>query len=172
MKIKLFELYSHGETLRGIILKPSDAVFPCKAVIVSHGFASNMLITFGYAKQFVDAGYVAVLYDFCMSGSGISSGKSTGMSVVTEKANLVDVLHYVKHLDYVDGNHISLAGCSQGGLVSALTAAEYEQDIESLFLYYPALCIPDDARRGHMISAKFNPDDIPDEFYAIFVKLS
>lgn len=172
MKIKLFELYSHGETLRGIILKPSDAVFPCKAVIVSHGFASNMLITFGYAKQFVDAGYVAVLYDFCMSGSGISSGKSTEMSVVTEKANLVDVLHYVKHLDYVDGNHISLAGCSQGGLVSALTAAEYEQDIESLFLYYPALCIPDDARRGHMISAKFNPDDIPDEFYAIFVKLS
>lgn len=51
-----------------------------------------------------------------MSGSGISSGKSTGMSVVTEKANLVDVLYYVKHLDYVDGNHISLAGCSQGVL--------------------------------------------------------
>lgn len=171
MKIKPFEIYSHGDTLRGIILKPDNMISLCKTVIVSHGFASNMLITFGYAKQFADAGYVAVLYDFCRSGSGVSSGKSTEMSVITEKANLADLLHYVKHLDYVDSTRISLAGCSQGGFVSALTAVEYEQDIECLFLYYPALCIPDDARRGHMISAKFDPDNIPDEFFAINVKL-
>lgn len=171
MKLEPFEIYSHGNTLRGVILKPENIKQPCKAVIVSHGFASNMLITFCYAKQFADAGYVAVLYDFCMSGSGISSGKSTGMSVITEKENLADVLHYVKHLDYVNSNRISLAGCSQGGLVSALVAAQFEADIECLFLYYPALCIPDDARRGHMITAKFNPNCIPDEFYALFVKL-
>jgi len=171
MNMKPFEIYSHGNTIRCVILKPSNMVRPCKAVIVSHGFASNMLITFGYAKQFADAGYVAVLYDFCMSGSGISSGKSTGMSVLTETENLADVLHYVKHLDYVNENRISLAGCSHGVLVSALAAARLEADIECLFLYYPALCIPDDARRGHMITAKFNPNCIPNEFYALFVKL-
>lgn len=172
MKIKPFEIYSHCNTLRGIILLPKNRNKPCKTVIVSHGFASNMMITFGYAKQFADNGYVAVLYDFCMSGSGISSGKSTGMSVLTEMENLEDLLYYVRTLDYVDNNKISLAGCSQGGLVSALTAAKHEDKVQSLFLYYPALCIPDDARRGHMISAQFDPDNIPDTFYAIFVKLS
>lgn len=172
MKIKPFSIYSHCNTLRGIILKPDNVAFPCKTVIVSHGFASNMMITFGYAKTFVKAGYVAILHDFCMSGSGISSGKSTGMSVLTEKENLIDVLDYAKKLSFVDKNKISLAGCSQGGLVSALAAAERQEDIERLFLYYPALCIPDDARRGHMITAKFNPDNIPEKFYALFVKLS
>lgn len=150
---------------------PGKAEFPCKTVIVSHGFASNMLITFNYAKTFVKAGYAAVLYDFCMSGSGISSGRSTGMSVITEKENLIDVLDYIKKQDFADENHISLAGCSQGGLVSALAAASREKDVENLFLYYPALCIPDDARRGHMITAKFNPEEIPEKFRALFVKL-
>lgn len=172
MKISPFSINSHGNTLRGIILKPNKSALPCKAVIVSHGFSSNMMITFGYAKTFVQAGYIAVLYDFCMSGSGISSGKSTGMSVITEKENLLDVIDYVKNLKFVDENKLSLVGCSQGGLVSALAAAQREEEIEGLFLYYPALCIPDDARRGHMISAKFNPDKIPDTFYAITIKLS
>lgn len=172
MKIRPFRIYSHLNTLRGVILKPKKLKVPCKAIIVSHGFASNMFITFNYAKMFADAGYVAVLYDFCMSGSGISSGRSTGMSVLTEKDNLIDVIDYVKRLDYVNNNNISLAGCSQGGLVSALTAAQREEDIKALFLYYPALCIPDDARRGHMISAKFDPEKIPETFYAINVKLS
>jgi len=172
MKLKYFSIYSHCNTLRGTILFPKNITTPCKAVIVSHGFASNMMITFNYAKTFVKAGYIAVLYDFCMSGSGISSGKSTGMSVITEKENLIDVIDYVKRLDFVDEKHISLAGCSQGGLVSVLAAAQREEDIESLFLYYPALCIPDDARRGCMITAKFNPEEIPDKFKVIFVKLS
>ncbi len=172
MKIKPFSIYSHCNTLRGVILMPKEMKAPCKTVIVSHGFASNMVITFGYAKTFAQAGYVAILYDFCMSGSGISSGKSTGMSVLTEKANLIDVIDYAKHLDFVDENNISLAGCSQGGLVSALAAAERQEDVKRLFLYYPAFCIPDDARRGHMITAKFNPNEIPDKFNAIFVRLS
>lgn len=172
MKIKPFSIYSHGNTLRGIILYSDKTIKPGKTMIVSHGFASNMAITFNYAKTFVQAGYITFLYDFCMSGSGISSGKSTGMSVITEKENLIDVIDYAKHLEFVDQNHISLAGCSQGGLVSALAAAERKDEIERLFLYYPALCIPDDARRGHMITAKFNPNKIPDTFRAITIKLS
>ena len=83
MKITPFSIISRSNKLRGIILRPNTLSSPCKTVIVSHGFASNMLITFGYAKTFAQAGYIAVLYDFCMSGSGISGGKSTGMSVLT-----------------------------------------------------------------------------------------
>ena len=172
MKIKPFSIPSRSNRLRGVILIPQRLSHPVRTVIISHGFASNMLITSPYAKPFTDQGYIAVLYDFCMSGSGISSGKSTGMSVLTEAENLMDLIDYVKTLPLTDENHISLAGCSQGGLVSALTAAQREADIEALFLYYPALCIPDDARRGHMITARFDPENIPDIFYAINVKLS
>lgn len=32
----------------------------------------------------------------------------------------------------------------------------------SVFLFYPALCIPDDARAGKMMFAKFDPADIPE----------
>ena len=34
-------------------------------------------------------------------------------------------------------------------------------DIERLVLFYPAFCIPDDARRGQMMFAKFDPANIP-----------
>ncbi len=166
-----FELESQGCRLRGFILKP-EAAEPIPAVIVSHGFASCTRDTKKYAQVLVEEGYAAVCFDFCMSGSGRSSGSSLGMSVLTEKTDLLNVLDYVKTLDFVDPARIILAGCSQGGLVSALAAAEREADVEQLILYYPALCIPDDARRGRMINARFDPDHVPDRFRAMFVRLS
>ncbi len=166
-----FELESQGRRLRGFLLKPEGAG-PMPAVVVSHGFGSCARDTKKYAQVFVEEGYAAVCFDFCMSGSGRSSGSSLGMSVLTEKVDLLNVLDYVKSLDFVDPARITLAGCSQGGLVSALAAAEREADVERLVLYYPALCIPDDARRGRMINAKFDPDHVPDRFRALFVKLS
>ena len=166
-----FEIDSQGCKLRGFILRPvKEGRLP--VVIVSHGFASCTRDTKKYARVFADEGFAAVCFDFCMSGSGRSTGSSLGMSVLTEKADLFNVLDYVKGLDYVDPVRITLAGCSQGGLVSALAAAERESEVERLVLYYPALCIPDDARRGHMINAKFDPDHVPDRLRALFVRLS
>ncbi|MBR1989511.1 MAG: alpha/beta hydrolase, partial [Firmicutes bacterium] len=55
-----------------------------------------------------------------------------------------------------------LMGCSQGGLVSALTAAKHPEMVSRLVLFYPALCIPDDARAGRMMLAKFDPANIPE----------
>lgn len=165
-----FEIDSQGCKLRGFILRP-QRIGRLPAVIVSHGFASCTRDTKKYARIFVDEGFIAVCFDFCMSGSGRSSGSSLGMSVLTEKTDLFNVLDYVKGLDCVDPDHITLAGCSQGGLVSALAAAERENEVKRLVLYYPALCIPDDARRGHMISAKFDPDHVPAQFRALFVRL-
>lgn len=166
-----FEIDSQGCRLRGFILRPvKEGRIP--AVIVSHGFGSCTRDTKKYARVFVDEGYAAICFDFCMSGSGTSSGSSLGMSVLTEKTDLLNVLDYVKTLDYVDPDHITLAGCSQGGFVSALAAVERESEVERLVMYYPALCIPNDARRGHMITARFDPGHVPEQFRALFVKLS
>ena len=89
-----FELDSQGCKLRGFILR-LRRTGSRPAVIVSHGFASCTRDTKKYAHVFVDEGYTAVCFDFCMSGSGKSSGSSLGMSVLTEKADLLNVLDCV-----------------------------------------------------------------------------
>ncbi len=165
-----FEIDSQGCRLRGFVLRPQRAG-RLPAAIVSHGFGSSTRDTKKYARVFANEGFAAFCFDFCMSGSGKSTGSSLGMSVLTEKTDLLNVLDYVKGLDFVDTDHITLAGCSQGGLVSALAAAERESEVERLVLYYPALCIPDDARRGQMINARFDPDHVPERFRALFVRL-
>ena len=43
--------------------------------------------------------------------------------------------------------------------------------ISKLVLFYPALCIPDDARAGKMMFAKFDPDHIPDIIHCGPMKL-
>ncbi|MFH1513284.1 MAG: alpha/beta fold hydrolase, partial [Bacillota bacterium] len=138
----------------------------------SHGFASNTNDTRRYARVFAKAGYAAVYFDFCGSGRSKSDGCSTDMSMLTEKEDLSAVLDAVRSLDFVDASQIILAGCSQGGLVSALLAAEREADVAKLILYFPGFCIPDDARRGKMLNARFDPEHVPETFRTVlFIKL-
>ena len=135
-------------------------------VILSHGFMANSSMCKGYAKLLAGMGYLAFTYDFCGGCLiGKSSGKTTDMSVLTEMADLRAVLHYVADLPYVDADRISLLGCSQGGFVSAMVAADIPEKIDRLALLYPALCIPDDARKGHMMFAKFDPANVPDKMW-------
>lgn len=150
-------------------LPDSDKALP--AVIISHEFGMNMSSTARYAKALYNFGYAAFIFDFCGSGSGISDGKSTKNSLLTEKEDLSRVLDYVRSLDCIDNDRITLMGCSQGGLVTALLAAERESEVERIILCYPALSIPDDARKGDMLGAKFTPDKLPEEYHSLYVKL-
>lgn len=132
------------------------------AVILSHGFLSNERSCFTYAKLLAGMGFLAVTYDFC--GGGIickSDGRKQDMTVFTEKADLLAVIKSVR--EQYDAADIFLLGCSQGGFVSGLTAAELgAENISGLLLFYPAICIPDDARSGKMMFYKFDPNNIPD----------
>jgi pimeloyl-ACP methyl ester carboxylesterase len=131
-------------------------------VILSHGFLANERMCIPYAKLLADMGFLAVTFDFC--GGGIisrSDGRSQDMTVLTEKADLLAVIEGVKTQFSPTG--ITLLGCSQGGFVSGLAAAELGIDwIERLILFYPAVCIPDDARKGRMMFYSFDPDQLPD----------
>ena len=149
---------AHGVLIiRGFLLKPElEGKLP--AVIVSHGFASNTRDTQRYAKVFAEAGYATVYFDFCGAARGKGDGHSVDMSVLTEKEDLSVVLDEVHALDFVDASRAILAGCRQGGLVSALFAAEREADVAQLILYFPGFCIPDDARRGRLLRGRFDPN--------------
>lgn len=143
---------------------------PC--VILSHGFMANQKMCKKYAMHLAEKGFVTFTYDFVGGGLGIkSSGKMCDMTVFTEVADCKDVISYVKTLDYVDADNITLLGCSQGGFVSALTAVDLPDVVKRLVLFYPAFCIPDDSRSGHMVFAKFDPANIPEKIQCGPVKI-
>lgn len=157
----LFSCEREGLTIRGTEYKPQGENLP--VAIVCHGFMAFQDTVRQYAKALAALGYAAYCFDFC-GGSvvkGKSDGKTTEMSVLSEMKDLEAVIAYVKSLSYT-GDELLLMGCSQGGFVSALTAAKHPGLVNKLVLFYPALCIPDDARSGKMMFAKFDPQNIPE----------
>ncbi len=169
MKKENFTCQRDNLKIRGHVWREKDGVLP--AVILSHGFLANESTCHGYAKLFASLGYAAFTYDFCGGGLGCrSDGRSEDMSVLTEIADLEAVLACVKEREDIDSGDISLLGCSQGGFVSALTAKSHPE-IRNLILLYPALCIPDDARRGKMLMFEFDPQNMPELLCRIPMKI-
>lgn len=152
-----------GLAIRGTEYRPAGSNLP--AAIVSHGFMANQKTVRHYAKHLAKMGYAAYCFDFnggSVAGSK-SDGKTTDMSVLTEVMDLEAVIDHVLQLPYIDGSKgILLMGCSQGGFVSALTAARRKEQVSRLILFYPAFCIPDDARAGKMMFAQFDPCNVPE----------
>ncbi len=156
-----FSCAREGLTIRGYEYRPQGEDLPI--AIVSHGFMANLSTVKHYAKRLAQLGYAAYCYDFnggCVM-FGRSDGKTTEMSVLTEVKDLSAVIDYACGLPYTNAERILLMGCSQGGFVSALTAAKLKDRIRKLVLFYPALCIQDDARNGRMMWAKFDPKKVP-----------
>ena len=157
-----FECKRDDLTIRGTEYRSVGGSLP--VAIVSHGFMAWQDTVRQYAKELARMGYCAYCFDFC-GGSVMKKGKSDGattdMSVLTEVRDLEAVIEYTQSLPYT-GNELLLMGCSQGGFVSALVAAKHPELVNKLVLFYPALCIPDDARAGKMILAKFDPKNIPE----------
>lgn len=166
-----FSCQRGGLMIRGVEYRPQGDNLP--VAIISHAFMMNRNMCRQYAELFADMGYASYIFDFCGGSliAGKSDGKTTDMSVTTEKEDLKAVIDYVRGFPYVNQDNITLMGCSQGGLVSALVAAEQTERIKKLVLFYPALCIPDDARAGRMMLAKFDPRNPPEVLYCGPMKL-
>lgn len=166
-----FECKRGSLTIRGTEYRPEGNDLP--VAIVSHGFMANQGTVRHYAKVLAAMGYAAYCFDFCGGCvvGGKSDGKTTEMSVLTEVADLMTVIGYATSRPYVRKDKLVLMGCSQGGFVSALTAARLKDRVTELILFYPALCIPDDARKGRMMFARFDPAAIPDVFWCGPMKL-
>lgn len=162
--ISKFEAKRDNLCIRGKIYGEATGARP--AVILSHGFLANQMMCKKYAICLAKMGYICFTFDFCGGGLFNSSdGKTTEMSIFSEVKDLEAVIGYVKDCTFVDGEKISLLGCSQGGVVSAMVAKKQPEKIWKLILFYPALCIPDDARKGKMVFAKFNPVNVPEKMW-------
>lgn len=158
----IFECKRDDLTIRGTEYRSEEENLPI--AIVCHGFMAWQDSVRGYTKLLAEMGYAAYCFDF--NGGSVmksrSEGKTTDMSVLTEVKDLEAVIEYLRTLPYVDKENIFLMGCSQGGFVSALVAAKNKYPINKLSMFYPAFCIPDDARAGKMQAAKFDPENVPE----------
>lgn len=151
----------------GVLYRPETAQGRLPLVIVSHGFGGNNQWGKPYAEVLTKRGYLVYCFDFCGGGNrSRSDGKTTEMSIFTERDDLKAVLHNLRQLPEVDTTRITLMGESQGGIVTAITAAEVEPLVHDIVLFYPAFCIPDDSRRRFP-----NPQDMPEEGEIWGVKL-
>ena len=161
----IFSCSREGLVIQGTEYRPAGGRLP--AAIVSHGFMANQETVRHYARHLAEIGYAAYCFDF--NGGSVmgskSAGKTTDMSVLTEMLDLEAVIDHVLQLPHVDSSRgVVLMGCSQGGFVSALTAVKRQEQVSRLVLFYPALCIPDYARAGKMMFAKFDPHNVPERF--------
>lgn len=181
-----------GLTIKGVrYLCPSVDGRKLPAIIASHGFTDNYTGMEVYCEALCREEYAAFCFSFCGGGSigeppeVHSDGDSRDMSLFSEVRDLCAVIEYVRALDYIDGERITLLGASQGGFVSGLAAARYQDGaqnkdchndggqgtaaaekkscIERLIMLYPALCIPDHARRGLLGGAKYDTENVPEE---------
>lgn len=136
-----------------------EGVYP--AVIMCHGYNGVGTDFVKECTYFAQNGYIAYAFDFCGgSGRSRSSGKSTDMTIFTEKEDLVAVFKHIKELSNVDSEHVFLHGGSQGGLVAALAAEELADEVKGLMLYFPAFNIPYDWTNMHPDVNKI-PEVIP-----------
>jgi len=158
-----------GLQIRGMEYFPNEEQKKTKypVIIVSHGFTGNYISTKDYCRTFAQMGYVAFSFNFCGGGRNYeeddlkSEGESTETTILTEVEDLIAVKDYVKALPYTDETNLILAGTSQGGLVSGLTAAKCKDEIKKLIMICPALCIPDHARRGCLGGSHYDVNDVP-----------
>lgn len=133
----------NGRCSDAVFYKP-EGVEKYPLVIFSHGYNGHKSDFDISAKYFASNGIGAICHTFCGGSTRDESGfGTTNMTLFTEKEDLIAIIEEVKKWENVESDKIFLFGGSQGGMVSAMTAEEREEDVAGLILLYPAFCIPD-----------------------------
>lgn len=147
-----------GRKIYGVLNRPVTAQGRLPIAIVSHGFNGTHHFAQDYFGPLAELGYMTYAFDFpCGSVFSRSDSNTMNMSVLDEQSDLRAIVNYFRRQPYVNPERIVLIGESQGGLVSALTAAQMRKEVSRLVLIYPALCIPDNWNERYP-----RQEDIPD----------
>ena len=151
---------NEGDDIYGIAYIPDSDDEKYPLVIFSHELGRTYTSGTDYAKKLAAQGIATYTFDFRNGGPTSKSGNDLSkMSVMTEVSDLETVIATAKTWDFVDVDKIVLIGGSQGGFVTAATAAKHTNEIAGVVLLYPAFGIAEEAHE--MFSSV---DDIPDTY--------
>lgn len=146
VKVEELKIANGENTIYGKIYYPdAEGKFP--AIIMSHGYNGAHTDFTTECNYYAKNGYVAYAFDFCGgSGRSKSTGKTTDMTIFTERDDVIAVFNHFTEMERVDADKIFLFGGSQGGLATTLATEELGDKVAGMALYFPALCIPDNWR--------------------------
>ena len=135
-------------------------------VMILHGFTGNKneprLIAI--ANNLEKEGIASIRFDF--NGHGDSEGDFQDMTVLNEIEDAKKVYDYVSKLPQVTS--VSIAGHSQGGVVTSMLAGELgDKKVKSIALLAPAAVLRDDAIRGNLFGVTFDSSN-PPEYVEVF----
>lgn len=153
------EVYNGNQKIYGVAYIPEIANGRKPLVICAHGLGGSYRSNLSYAKQLAEHGIASYCFDFRGGGGTMSDGDVTQMSVMTEVSDLECVLQAAQSWDFVDSKNISLLGTSQGGIVSAITAARHSNEIKGVMLCYPAFLVHDAVHEQFA-----SLDEVPDSY--------
>ena len=88
------------------------------------------------------------------------------MSIFTEQEDLMVVIDAIGSREDIDPSHLYLLGSSQGGVVSAITAARQPDRIAGMILLYPAFILCEEANSLFADAAA-----IPDSYYFLWMEV-
>lgn len=142
MQKKELHISHHDRTTSYVFYEPEN-VEKYPLVIFSHGYNGHRYDFEKTCEYFVGEGIACASISFCGGSTRDDSGyPTTQMSLITEKEDLLALFESLVLEDKVLSDKVFLFGCSQGGLVSALSAAELKNKLAGLVLLFPALHIP------------------------------
>ena len=141
-----------GQDIWGQIYLPATLESGRKVplAILAHGYNSSFKEVEAYAQTLSSNGIACYIFDFCGgSVKSKSEGKTTEMSVFTEADDVAAIVEASKSWGFVDANRVALLGCSQGGLVAAISSSQIPEAFKAVVLVYPALMIAEHAVSVH-----------------------
>lgn len=149
----------HGKL--AAVLQTPDKAKNYPLVIIMHGFTSNKefeLLT-NLADDLEKEGIASLRFDF--NGHGQSEGRFQDMTVPNEIEDAKHVYEYASKLPQVTS--ISMAGHSQGGVVTSMTAGILgTQKVKSIALMAPAAVLREDAIRGLLFGKQYDSLNPPE----------
>lgn len=149
----------HGK-LSAVIQTPNKLTsYPL--VIICHGFTAekNQDLLKTLANNLEAYGIASIRFDF--NGHGASEGDFEKMTVLNEIEDAKLVYAYARDLPGVTS--VSMAGHSQGGVVTSMVAGQLGADkIKCIALMAPAAVLREDALRGNIFTEHYDAINPPE----------
>ena len=149
----------HGKLFATLQTPDSQKKFPL--VILCHGFNADKEypVLKILADELEARGVASIRFDF--NGHGKSDGEFQDMTIVNEIVDAKKVYAYARALPNV--TKISIAGHSQGGVVSSMIAGELgAKKINRVVLLAPSAVLRDNALRGELFHVRYDMLNPPD----------
>lgn len=149
----------HGK-LSAVIQRPDNQTkYPM--VMLMHGFTGNKEqdLLKDIADNLEAQGIASIRFDF--NGHGASEGNFQDMTVLNEIEDAKKIYDYVSNLPEVTS--VSIAGHSQGGVVTSMIAGQLGTDkVKAIALMAPAAVLREDAIRGNTQGVQYDPLNPPE----------